>query len=498
MKREEGTKSKEQRAKSKEQRAKSKEQRTGNEKKHPFPIPHSSFLIPLCSLLFALCSLVSLSAQETKGSTEETRFNTIKYGTETEIIALIQALKNEGADYLDGEIVALIGNTRNQKILSGAFAFFADREKGGLEDRAVRALGEWDEEETETVLAAIDYLGKVKVEAAVPVLKELLEAGERRFMNAAFRALGQVGGGGGEGSDEAAEYLVDYYENRDPAAENRRDIIGALGATSSASAVPLLAAIATDNEERAALRVAALESLARIGDPGGLDAVITCVAARDPNIRSAAVTALGPFSGEAVDDAILDAFRDSYYRTRIAAAQASRQRKLAAAVPYLKFRAERDEIPAVREESIRALGAIASGESIGILEELFTERKNSDRLRIVAGEMIMQNEPERFLDSFVRELDEAKQKNQNALYNGLLRIIGGTKCANMLDITRRLMQQSGVIEKSFALDMAANNSLAALADEIRLIAEGRNEGLARKARRTLETLGIEFGPKPAN
>ena len=441
-------------------------------------------------LTVLLLSGVSLFAQETKDPAEEARFNTIKYGTETEIITLIQTLKTEGVDYLDNEIINLVENSRNQKILSGAFAFFAEREKGGLEDRAVRALGEWDEEETDTVLAAIDYLGKVKVEAAVPVLKELLEAGDRRFMNAAFRALGQVSGSGSAGAEEAADYLIDYYENRDPAAENRRDIIGALGSTGSASAVPLLVATAIDNEERAALRVAALESLAKIGNPEGLNAVVTCVAARDPNIRAAAVTALGPFSGQAVDDAILDAFRDSYYRTRIAAAKASSQRKLAAAVPYLKFRAERDEIPAVKEEAIRALGAIASSESIDILGELFTGRRNSDRVRIVAGEMVMKTEPDRFLDSFIKELDEAKQKNQNALYNGLLRIIGGTKCANMGDITLRLMKQTGVVEKSFALDMAANNNLVALADEIRLIAEGRNEGLARKARRTLETLGI--------
>jgi len=455
------------------------------------------------SLLFLfsfLFSLFSLSAQEGGGvaaqqqardPAEDARFNTIKYGTETEIITLIQTLKNEGVDYLDNEIIALVGNTRNQRILSGAFSFFADREKGGLEDRAIRALEEWDEEATETVLSAIDYLGKIKAEAAVPILMDLLEAGERRFMNAAFRALGQVGSAGGEDSDEAAEYLIDYYENRDPAAESRRDIISAIGSTGSASAVPLLVSIASDGEERAVLRMAALESLAKIGNPDGLEAVLGCVSARDPNIRSTAVTALGPFSGQAVDDAILDAFRDSYYRTRIAAAQASRQRQFAAAVPYLKFRAERDEVPAVREESIRALGAIATGESTTVLEGLFAERKNPDRVRIAAGEMIMKNEPDRFLDSFVRELDEAKQKNQTVLYNGLLRIIGGTRCANMQEITLRLMRQSGVVEKSFALDMAANNNLVALADEIRLISSDRNESLARKARRTLATLGIE-------
>ncbi len=269
--------------------------------------------------------------------------------------------------------------------------------------------------------AAIDYLGRVKAASAAPVFRTLLESGEKRFMNSAFRALGQVSG---NDRDEIAEYLVDFYENRGVADENHRDIIAALGASGSPRAVPFLAGLADDNGTRPALRIAALDAIAKIGDPSGLDATLACVSSKDPNIRAAAIGALGPFSGSAVDEAILDAFRDSFYKTRIAAAQASRQRKLAASLPYLKFRAERDDVPTVKEEAIRALGAIsdagASGstDAVKILEELFVSRKNSDRVRIVAGEMLMQNQPEQFLDAFIKELDEAKQKNQTSLYNG--------------------------------------------------------------------------------
>jgi HEAT repeat protein len=445
------------------------------------PTPHS--LLPL---LFALlAAAIPVFAQD---DLEQTRLNTLKYGTETEIAALIQTLKTDGADYLDNEIVKLVENTRNNKILGGAFVFFAEREKGGLEARAIRAIEEHEDEENETVHAAIDYLGKIKAVSAAPVFRKLLESGERRFMNPAFRALGQVSGDDGDG---IAEYLIDYYENRDAGNENQRDIIAAIGATGSSGAVPFLAGLAGDNETRPVLRIAALEAIAKIGDTSGLDAVLACVSSKDPNIRAAAVTALGPFGGTNVDEAILDAFRDSFYKTRVAAAQASRQRKFAGAVPYLKFRAERDDVPLVKEEAIRALGAINNGEANDILEELFTGRKNSDRVRITAGEMIMANAPERFLDAFIRELDEAKQKNLTALYNGFLKVISVTKCSGLETITRRLMQDRGVTEKSVALDIAANNGLTSLAQEIKTIAGDKNEGLSGKARRTLEKLGIE-------
>jgi hypothetical protein len=46
------------------------------------------------------------------------------------------------------------------------------------------------------------------------------------------------------------------------------------------------------------------------------------------------------------------------------------------------------------------------------------------------------------------------------------------------------------VEKSYGIDLAANNNLAGLAEEIKAVAADRNESLARKARRTAEKLGI--------
>jgi HEAT repeat protein len=462
-------------------------------------IPHSLFLFSLFSFFFSL----SLFAQDDPA--EAARLNTIKYGTETEIAALIQTLKTEGADYLDNEIITLVENTRNQRILSGAFSFFAEREKRGLETRAIRAIEERDDERNETILASIDYLGKIKDRNAAPALQKIIEGGERRFVNAAIRAYGRVNGSGGEGtafgdasaSSEAVEYLIDFYENSVSEDENRREVIVALGSTGSDKAMEFLAGIASDSDAKPTLRMAALESIAKIGTAAtggaqsGLDAVLSAVSSGDPNVRSAAVGALGPFSGPEVDAVILDAFRDTNYRSRIAAAQASRQRKLSAAVPYLKFRAERDEVPAVRDDSIRALGAIADAESVNVLESLFSERKNSDRVRLLSGEMIMQIDPGKFLDSFIKELDEAKQKNQTALYNGFLKIIGGTKSSGLEAITLRLMQDKGVVERSYSLDLAVNNHLTGLSEEIKRITTDKNESLAAKARRTLEKLGIQ-------
>jgi HEAT repeat protein len=444
-------------------------------------------------VLFLIFPLYFAYAQNIEAS----RLATIRYGTDAEIASLIQTLKTENAEYLDNELALLIETTRNQRILTGIFSFFGDRGKSGLEQRAIRVIEERDDEANETVLSAVDYLGKVKASDAVSCLMELLDSQERRFLNAAFRAIGRAASGDRAAADETAEYLVDYYTNGTPGDDNLRDIIISIGLTESAKGVQFLIGIAGNSDERMALRIASIEALAKIADPSGLPVILESVGASDPNVRSAAVASLGPFSGDDVDKAILDAFRDSYYRTRIAACQASRDRRLAAAVPFLQYRAERDEVANVKDEAIRALGAIANEEAIQAMETFFTERRTPDRIRILSAEMLMKNAPDKYLGRLIAELDEAKLRNQTALYNGLLKVAGETVITGeagelLAGLARRFMQNGGVIEKLYGLDMAANNGLVGLSQEIIKLIDERNEAISRRARGAAEKLGIEI------
>jgi len=448
-------------------------------------------MISLClCLVFSVFINVSVYAQEAS------RADTIKYGTETEIAALIQTLRTENSDTFDDDLIALAQSSKNTKVLTGIFGFFGDREKTGLQARAIKAVSQREDEANETVLAALDYIGKMKSAEAVPVIKELLETEEKRFLSAGFRAIGGASSGDKKLADETAQFLVDYYNDREPGNDNRSTLITAIGATGSSVGVDFLTELATNPDERFPLRIAALGALSKIGDQKGLDAVITCISANDSNVRSAAVAALGPFTGSAAENAILDAFRDSYYRTRIAAAQASRDRKLAAAVPFLKFRAERDDVPTVKDEAIRALGAIANDEAITVLEGLFSERKNTDRVRTLSAEMLMKNTGGKYFSKLIVELDEAKTKNLNNLYNGFLKVVGETTIADdkseIETVTRRFMSNGGIMEKLYGLDMANNNKLTGLKEEIITLTKDKNESISRKAKRTAENLGIEI------
>lgn len=504
-----------------------KKQKATDNSAHPFPSERFLVFILLLTTLLVwpvFADDTAGSASQTAASSaaapavktiEDQRLDTLRFGTETEIANLIQTLKNEKISYLDRDLIEIAQNTRNRSILSGIFSFFGEMEKKGLEDRAIRAIRERDEEANETVMAAADYLGRVRAGEAVDCIEELINSGETRFLNTAFRALGRAGraqedtedngsdradsserAGGSDRADNTAFFLLDYYNNRNPGDENRREIIVALGETGSATSVSFLAGIIKNTDERAVLRMAALDAISKIGDPEGMEAVIEAVSSADPNVRSSAMAALGPFSGEAADNAILEGFRDSYYRTRIGAAQAAGKRRLESAIPFLRYRAENDDVPSVKDEAIRALGAVNNAEAMTILNALFSERKNSDRVRLLAGEMLVRNDADSCSSRIIVEMEEAKNKKQTPLYNGFIRILTTAKSQNFEDLARRFITGGGVIEKSVALDLMLNNEFSGLANEARALLDEKKNGasLARKARNTLEKLGLEANP----
>jgi len=422
---------------------------------------------------------------------EQQRLDTLRFGTETEISSLIQTIKNERINYLDNELIEIAQKSKSKAILSGIFGFFGEMEKSGLEERAVRAIVERDQEANDTVLAAVNYIGSVKANSAVDALEELINSGESRFQTSAFKALGRAAPE--EEADNIATFLLDYYKDRSPSDESKLEIISALGETGSKESVSFLSEMVKNTDEKSVLRMTALDALGKIGDEESMGTVIEAVSSSDPNVRSSAIAALAPFSGEASENAILEAFRDSYYRTRIGAAQAAGKRRLESAVPYLRYRAENDDVPNVKDEAIKALGAINNEEAMSILDSLFSERKNSDRVRITAADMLLRNNADVYGSRVYAEMEDAKLKNQTALYNGFVRVMVTAKSASLETTVRRLIGGGGVIEKSLALDIILNNEYRQMADEIRSLLDEKKHSatIARKAQNTLTKLGLD-------
>lgn len=425
--------------------------------------------------------------QDSKNKADDLRKQTIQYGTDSEIVDLVRSLSAENTDYLDNDLITMVQGTKNGKILSSVFNFFSQRKKTGLESRALLALQQRDEEASETVEGAIKYLGVMKDPKATESLKAIIDQNEKNLTGLAIEALGLVGGGAD--GDANSEYLMEKYKTFDDTDENRRTIIQALGELKSKKSISFLSDLATNNDERTVRRMSALEALAKIGDSQGEGAVISALSASDPNVRASAVGSLGPFTSSETEKAILEALRDSFYKTRIAAAKAAAEKKMVAAVPYLRYRAQRDDVAAVQDEAVRSLGAIGDSTAKTALEALFNDKGTNDRLKIIVCEMLVKVDPNAYVEKVIGAFDTAKANKNTAFSSGLSKVLSTVVSPNIEDLALRFLTSSDIIEKLYGLQIIKNNHFTSLVEKVKNMGDEKNPSFHRKITETLDALG---------
>ncbi|MDR0383431.1 MAG: HEAT repeat domain-containing protein [Spirochaetaceae bacterium] len=443
------------------------------------------------AVLFFMPAFQGAAETASSGTEEASLRETINYGTDNEITELIKKLRSDNIDYLDGDLIKLAEKTKNQNIILGIFSFFGERSVKGLEDTALAIVSDRDSETTQKVIAALDYLGTVKEKRAFPALTEIISSGDARYDSAAVKALGKIVDSemSSADTDGITEILIDYYNNVTSGGNNREAVIAAVGSSGGDAAAAFILQIINDDEQSVTLRMAALEAAGKLKDSDVLDSIIAAASSADPNVRYAAVGALGSFDNNYASAVILESFRDSYFRTRLAAVRSAKTRRLEAAVPYLRYRAERDESAVVKEEAVLALGAIGGKDADTALAALMDDTKNGDALRSLCAEMLIKNDANAYAEKIIAKLDEASVKKQTALYKGLLKALSFARTRKVENFTARLFASKDVTEKFYALDMTANNGFTAFKDNVEALSKEKNLSLSSRAKRTLEKLG---------
>ncbi|MDR2490768.1 MAG: HEAT repeat domain-containing protein [Spirochaetaceae bacterium] len=418
----------------------------------------------------------------------------IRYGTDTEITSLLQTLKANKTIHLDKELITVMKQTKSSAIRTAGINFFMEREDGVIQELVLSFLQGRDEVDTAVISAALDYTAHKGGEAAVPVLRDIIQTDDLRYQAQAIRALGKAARkSGADEKEKTAGFLLDFYHERAATEETRRIILEALGEGDLAFAADFLTAIIGNPEESGGLRVEAINSAGKLesaNDNEALrDAVIGSLAAAEPFVRTAAVGALGSFPGKESDAAMLDALRDSFFRTRLAAEKAIGKRKLGEAIDFLAFRAKYDEAFSVREEAVRSLAAYETSAANSALESVYDEKKSGEKIRLMAAEALVKNDPGVYVKKLRADLDDAKKTKQKNLYNGLLKALSASKGDDAQNLVVTLLASNDMTDKSYAIDIIEGNNLTGFSSDLQKIADNPKDPLRVKAKNTLEKLG---------
>ncbi|GMO21761.1 MAG: hypothetical protein Ta2B_00640 [Termitinemataceae bacterium] len=442
------------------------------------------FLCCMCVCFF--CCTVFLQAAD---DDEQTMRDTIHYGTDSEIATVIKKIKTDKISSLDDDLAELAKTSNNDAILIGVFSYFSDQKKDTLADKALTILKDREDKSVVIILAAINYAGAVQDKKAQEVLQEIVTQNETRYNNSAIKALGNIAGNAGKAAaDDMAEYLIGFYRDNELTEDTRHEIIVSLGSTGSKSALPFLHEIMGADDTSSYLKSGTLEALGKIKDNESLDIIIAAAAHEEPVVRAAAISALGTFSDAKSGKIILDAFRDSFFRTRLAAAKAAGLRKIDDAIPYLRHRSLYDDAASVREESIKSLGAMDLQEANKTLKDIFEDTKSNDRIRILCAEALLKNDPGTYCDIIIVKLDDLKKNRQTAMYNGLLKALTETQTPRLEELAARLFASKDVIDNAFALEITSKNNFSVFKDQVEKMSETKNSTLAKKAGEILKNL----------
>jgi len=293
-----------------------------------------------------------------QATSKEDRAAVLKFGIESEVLDLVQALRQEKNSEYRAELIQTYETARNDDLKQAILLMFMELKDNGLEADAVKEIAEPDKKGNSMLLNAVSYLTELKSEQVKDTLVALTSGKNKVLALAAIRALGKLG------ATDKAEGLITFYKDAETDPNFKPDLIWAFGEMKAASAVDLLLQEFDENDSQPLLRRSILEALGKIADDRAWDRVTQALSDTNTDVRSAAVATLGSYKTHDTETLLASALRDAAPAVRNAAAQAAKNSLAPGLKDLLAYRVKKDPDPKVRVEALRALAAYPDGPEV--------------------------------------------------------------------------------------------------------------------------------------
>jgi len=434
-------------------------------------------------LLLACCLLSAAYAEEPAVSESTKRADTIRYGIETQVIELLSTLKAEKDQAHKREILEAFDAASSPKLRAAIFDYLGSLKLADGEERAAEAIRSRDSNADDFVAAAFSYLVTIESKAALEEAVEIVGGDEKRYLQAAIKTIGS------SGTDAEAEALREAYEADGVEQSTKEAIVLALGKMRSTASFDLLASIASSDESSKAIRMYACTALGDLADDRAVAVLTGASVSNDPNVRAAAVAALGNYATEAARAAVREGLRDAHVLPRIAAAKAAGASRDGESVPFLEYKASYDPEKAVREASIKALAEIGGSRVDDYLTGFLTDPKNSTQYRSAALGAIVAKGGIDARSKALAAFAVAQGEKDRALFTAFARAAMAVDDPNAGPFAEALLGDKEFSVRLGAIAWAERNRYLALEGTIRALSESdANDAVKKRAARALERL----------
>jgi HEAT repeat protein len=438
---------------------------------------------PLCGA-WAQADAASSSAEEA-AKTEAKRRDIIRYGIDSEINDLVKALTTEKEGRYNAELFALLQNSRSPKLRATILDFFASIEWDGAEKLALGLIDDRDNQDADLVGSGLSYLAAIRSKEALRLSDAIIKEDNKKLLPALVRLMGRAGGAAEE------ELLLGWFDGDSATPALKEEAIKALGDIGSAKAAERLGKLIVDSTAGKAARMYACASLAKIKDGGSVGSLVKAANDADPNVRTAAIEALGAFAGdkehgESASTAIAEALRDSYAKARIAACKAAVAGDVLQALPFLRYKAQSDPEKAVRIEACRSLAALGAGakgaeDPFAFLRERLEDKKEDATIRSLCFGLLARYDPAGSLAVLEARLKAEAAEKERGLYTALAREISNAdKAPEIGRLALVLLSDKDYLIRVAAIEWIRKNKAEDMKAELERLAKDDPSDLIKK------------------
>ncbi len=434
---------------------------------------------------------------DVKSITDEWR-ETLKYGIDSEVIEVIDKIQAEKRKGFNDLLVDILEGTINREIIEKIFAFFEKNEFMDGIDKAYKIVESYREWDDPLVTASLSYISAVTRETDSEYLDNLLKLAEDANDRLASRAVMSLGttSVSEERKEEIINFLIDLFNQTETPGLVKEQILLSLGKMEAVSAADMLVQIIQDEYEDLVFRQYAVHSLGTLGDKKYLPVIKEALADDQALLRAYAASALANIEGEDVTDLLMEALRDSFWRTRKSALETLGKRKAEKAVPIIIYKARKDPEKVIRTEALRSLGKIGGEEATAFLKEYFLNERISIDLRIEAFKQLTHNGLNNLIDELRQVIAEEWEKDKSVLLNrigGIISTHETDKAGNeLLSIYTHFLTHPNIVIQIYGIRGIMINNFTEAADSIeKLTEEGIHSAVRKQALSALEELKKE-------
>jgi HEAT repeat protein len=420
-------------------------------------------------------------------SLEEQRRDTIRYGIDSEISDLLGKLTTEKDGRYNEDLLGLLKSSRSAKLRVGVIDLLAYLEWKGAEEPTMAIVEDRDNQDLDLVSSALSYLAAVRSKEALRFTEAIVKEDNKKLLPALVKLMGRSGG-------EAEEkILLDWFDGDTVTPALKEEAIRALGEIGSSKAALRLGKLVEDPDGGKIPRMYACAALAKIKDESSVHSIAKASNDADPNVRAAAVEALGAFAGLSsaagaeARGALVQALRDSFPKSRLAACKAVAAGKVSEAIPFLKYKARSDPERAVKSEALRSL-AVLGGESCAFLRERLADKKESPEQRVLCFGLLARYDPQSSMDALASLLAAESAEKERSFYTSLAReVANADKAPDIGKLARLLLADKEYLIRIAGIEWARKNKAADLkADLENLAANDPSDMIKKRAAEALK------------